>query len=85
MLVVTTNLTYVDNGIIAEVMASDSPNPEELGAVPVMTPKIQRRVFVEREEALKFVTEEIARYHPAKGDMADILVFPGDGDTVGNA
>ena len=83
MLVVTANLTYVPNGVFVEVMATDvQAHPDD---VPVISPKISRRVFVEIEEGLAFVAEEIARYHPGKGDLAEVLSFTGNSETKGNA
>ena len=82
MLIVTSNLTYVDNGIIAEVMASDMPaNTEEEPGFPM---KAVRHVYTNREEALAFIMEEMAKHCP-RGKKADVLVFKGKADNLGNA
>ena len=82
MLIVTSNLTYVDNGIIAEVMASDMPaNSEEDPGFPMLA---LRHVYTNREEALAFIAEEIAKFNP-RGKKADVLVFRGKDDNLGNA
>jgi len=76
MLTVKANLSYVDNGIIVEMIAEDIPNPNE--DTVIMPPIIHRRVFTGKDEALDFVSEQLRRMYPPQLEAEDVLRFPRD-------
>lgn len=52
----TTTLTFLEGGCIAEIYGEYTPNVGEYGSYP---PKVLRRVFVSRGEGAMWLMEEI--------------------------
>lgn len=72
MMVVTTNLTYVENGILAEFIVSDTPM-DGVDDHILLKPVSHRLVFLDREEAIKYLHSMMLRYHPVDGDLCEVV------------
>ena len=71
MLTVNAKLTYVDNGIIVELVAEEILDPGDMN-VPAH-PIVHRRVFADRQPALEFVQQELWRINPGEGiEMVEV-------------
>ncbi len=57
MWIVKCNLTYVDNGVIAETIAEHIHDPQDM---PIPAPRAARRIFTSTQDALEFVQKELA-------------------------
>lgn len=64
MTVITANLTYVDNGVLGEIVYSETPDMDDNHLPKIVKPI--RRVFYNNDDVLEFITKEIKNLQPGR-------------------
>ncbi len=59
----TCSMTFLEGGVVAEVFHEYIPSAGEYKAYP---PYVRRRIFVKREEAVKWISLELEMFDPKK-------------------